>query len=245
MIGGTAGQLFTGPPEGLDQPFGPPLVALQYVAVAAGSAAFAAVAFARRTLSAESRRAVIFCLVASAGVLLLAAVSVVKPLLEARYADVVWLPLFAVAGVGLATLPRRIALALVVAMAVPSLALSVAITHPQTSSLLPEVEARVGDHDLVDASWDRYLVVLDEGGPKTQSRLHVVTPDDLPWFVGTAAYPPGAQIHEVPADVIANGGRIFWIADPAAAPQLLPAGYRSVERTCAIQVCLTVYAPGS
>jgi hypothetical protein len=245
VIGGTAGQLFTGPPEDPGQPFGLILVVLQYVAVAAGCAAFAAAAVAWRTLSAQSRRAALFSLLASAGVLMLAVVSLAKPLLEARYADVMWLPLFAVAGVGLATLHRRVALALIVAMAVPSLALSVAITHPQTSALLPDLEARVGDHDLVDASWDRYLVVLDEGGPKTLSRLHVLTTDDLPWFVGTAAYPPGAQIHEVPADVIANRGRIFWIADPVTTPQLLPAGYRSVERTCAIQVCLTAYAPGS
>jgi 4-amino-4-deoxy-L-arabinose transferase-like glycosyltransferase len=244
LIGGTLAQLFMGPPVDTSQPFGPPIVILQNVACIAGFAALAAAAVAWRGLSEESRRAASYCLVASCGVAMLAIVSLWKPLLEARYAGIMWLPWFALAGVGLAAVNRRMAMTLVMALVVPTLALSVFVTHPETSSLLPGLEARVGDHDLVDASWDRYLTVLDEAGPRTLSRLHVLTADDLPWFVGTAAYPPDGQIHAVPADVIANRGRIFWIADPIATPALLPSGYHSVERTCAIQVCLTVFAPG-
>jgi len=59
--------------------------------------------------------------------------------------------------------------------------------------------------------------------------------------VGTAAYPPGALIHAVPPDVVANGGRVFWVADPADAPPPLPAGYHSLESRCVILACLTIY----
>ena len=243
-IAGTLGQLFPGPPIDSGLPFGPWLVALQYTAVAAGCAALVAAAVAWRRLPDEARRGAGFCLLASGGIVILAVVSLWRPLLEARYAGVMWLPLFALAGVGLAALPGRLAVALVAALAVPTLALSVAITHPETSSLIPELDARVGDHDLVDASTSQYLVLLDEAGPRTRSHLHVLTADDPPWFDGTAAYPAGAVIHAVPADVIASHGRIFWVADPGATPPLLPAGYRSLESRCAIGVCLTIYGPG-
>ncbi|MGZ6272858.1 MAG: hypothetical protein ACXWM8_00995, partial [Candidatus Limnocylindrales bacterium] len=199
---------------------------------------------AGRRLPPESRRGAGFCLLASGGIVILAIASLWRPLLEARYAGIMWLPLFALAGVGLAALPGRVAVVLVAALAVPALALSLAITHPETSSLIPELDARVGDRDLVDASTSQYLVLLDEVGPQTRSRLHVLTADDPPWFDGTAAYPAGAVIHAVPDEVIANGGRIFWIADPDATPPLLPAGYRSLESRCTTGVCLTIFGPG-
>ena len=227
----------------LGVPFGPGLVVLQYLAAAAGCTALVAAAVASTRLPPESRPAAVFCLLASGGVLILAIVSLWRPLLEARYAGVMWLPLFALAGVGLAALPRRAAVALVAALAVPALALSVATTHPETSSLIPELDARAGDHDLVAASTSHYLVLLDEADPRTRSRLHVLTVEDPPWFDGTAAYPPGAVIHAVPADVMENRGRIFWVADPGATPPLLPAGYHSLESRCAIGVGLTIYGP--
>jgi 4-amino-4-deoxy-L-arabinose transferase-like glycosyltransferase len=243
VIAGTFGQIFSGPLQDSRIPFGPELIALQLVALAAGCAALAAAAIAWRRQSPESRRAGTFCLLSGSGVLILVIVSFWRPLLEARYASIMWLPLFALAGVGLAAVPQRVAVALVVALAVPALALSVAITHSETSTLVPELNARVGDHDLVAASPNHYLVLLDEAGPLTQARLHLLAPEDPPWFDGTAAYPPGAVIHAVPADVSANGGRVFWVADPGAPPPPLPAAYHSLESRCAIGVCLTVYGP--
>jgi 4-amino-4-deoxy-L-arabinose transferase-like glycosyltransferase len=248
-VGGTFGQLFAGPPIDPGVPGREALLALQVVAVVAGSLALVAVAIAlvavrRQTLALEVRRAVGFCLLACSGVVLLAAVSVWRPLLEARYAGVMWLPIFALAGVGLATVPRRLATALLVALAIPSLALGTAITHPETESLLPGVETSVGVHDLVAADPTHYLAVLAQGGPRTIARLHLLAESDPPWYFGTAAYPPGAVIHSVPAEVAADRGLIFWIAYPGAAPPPLPSGYRQSDRRCAVLVCLTIYAPG-
>jgi hypothetical protein len=154
-----------------------------------------------------------------------------------------WLPLFALAGVGLSAMPRRIAVLVVLALAIPTLGLSAATTHMETSSLVPELDAEVGAHDLVVASWDRYLVLLDEAGPGVQARLHVLTPGGLPWYVGTAAYPPGAVVGAVPSDVISNRGRVFWVSDPVVAPPSLPAGYHALESRCVILACLTIYGP--
>ena len=249
-VGGTFGQLFAGPPIDPGVPGREALLALQVVAVVAGSLALVAVAIAlvavrRQTLALEVRRAVGFCLLACSGVVLLAAVSVWRPLLEARYAGVMWLPIFALAGVGLATVPRRLATALLVALAIPSLALGTAITHPETESLLPGVETSVGVHDLVAADPNHYLAVLAQGGPRTIARLHLLAESDPPWYFGTAAYPPGAVIHSVPTEVTADRGLVFWVADPDAAPPPLPPSYRRSDRRCAVLVCLTIYTPGS
>jgi 4-amino-4-deoxy-L-arabinose transferase-like glycosyltransferase len=243
MIGGTYCQLFMGPPIDWAIPFGLPLVGLQFAAVLAGSAALAYAAVAWRQLPADGRRGAIYLLIASGGVAILAIVSIWRPVLDARYAGVMWLPLFALAGVGLAAMPRRYATLLLLAVTVPTLALSTVTTHRQTSELVPELDARVGTHDLAAAAWDHYLILLDETSPAVQSRLHVLSTTGLPWYVGTAAYPEGAAIDTIPADVIAGHGRIFWIADPGVPAPVLPAGYRQNEVSCAIEVCLTIYEP--
>jgi mannosyltransferase len=240
---GTLAQLFVGPAVDGSVPFGWALFGLQAVAALAGFACLAVAAIAWRRLGIEGRRAAAFCLLASSGVAVLAVAGIWRPLLDARYASVMWLPLFAIAGVGLAAMPPRVACLLVAALAVPTLALSVATTHTETSSLVPELNSRVEPGDLAAAAYDHYLILLDETDPAVQARLHVFVSGVLPWYVGTAAYPPGAVIRAVPPDVVAGRGRVFWIADPGVGPPPLPAGYHSLETRCAILVCLTVYGP--
>lgn len=154
------------------------------------------------------------------------------------------MPLLAVAGFGLSSLPRRTAALLVGAMLIPSLALRSWIRQPETWILVSDIEARVEPGDLAAVSWEHYLVVLDQGSAAVRSRLHVLSEAELPWYVGSAAYPPGAQIHAIPGDVIAGQGRIFWIADPGVAMPTLPPGYREVAARCVTLVCLTELGPG-
>ena len=243
MLGGTYGQLFMGPPIDWGIPFGLALVGLQFLAVMAGSVALAWALVAWRRLGPQGRRAAGYCVLAAGGVALLTVVSVWRPVLDARYASVIWLPLFALAGLGLAAMPRRVAVAIVVAVAVPALALSSVTTHRQTSSMVAQLDAQVGPHDLAAAAWDHYLILLDETNPAVRARLHVLSKSNLPWYLGTAAYPDGAVIGAIPDDVTANGGRIFWVADPGVAAPVLPAGYRQQQVSCAIEVCLTIYGP--
>ena len=243
MLGGTSFQLFMGPPIDWGLPFGMVLVVLQWFAVTAGFAALAWSLVAWWRLGPEGRRAGVYCLLAAGGVALLAAISIWRPLLDARYASVMWLPLFALVGVGLAAMPRRVATLLLVAVTVPTLALGVAITHSQTSSLVPDLEAQVGPHDVAVAQWDHYLILLDESSPTLRSRLHVLSTGELPWYLGTAAYPPGAVLTAIPADVVADHGLVFWVAAPGVGAPALPDGYHSLRVRCVIQACLTVYGP--
>jgi 4-amino-4-deoxy-L-arabinose transferase-like glycosyltransferase len=239
---GTLGQLFAGPPVDSGVPGREPLLALQIVAIGAGSAALVAAAAAWRRAPSHFRRGEAFLVLACSGVLVLAAVSVWRPVLEARYAAVMWLPLFALAGAGLAAMPRPPAAVLLAATLAPSLAAgAVATTHPETASLIPEVESRLGPHDLVAADPNHYLLLVADGSPELRARLHVLAGSEPPWYFGTAAYPAGAVVASPPSDVVSAGGTIFWIADPRSAPPALPPGYRASTQRCLIRVCLTIY----
>ena len=245
MLAGTFGQLFAGSLVDRRLPDGPLLTGLQVVAALTGTACLGATVLAWRRLEAAGRRAALFCILAASGVAALVAVSIWRPVLDARYSSVMWMPLFALAGVGLTAVSRRLALLLLAAMAVPALALTVIVRNPETPALLPELDAQVRANDLVAASWDRAgLFVLDQASPSVRDRLRVLSGADLPWYVGTAAYPPGAEIHEIPADVVAAGGLVFWIADPELMPPSLPPGYVSIRSRCVTLVCLTVFGPG-
>ena len=243
-LAGTAGQLFAGPETRAEPPLRDLLLALQVTAAIAGWLALAGLAVRWRKLSESGSRAGAFCLLACGGVVALAAASPWRPLLEARYAGVMWLPLFALAGAGLALLPRRAAALLLVAVAGPGLALSVAVTSPGTWDLLPGLETRVGSHDLVAADPDHYLLVLAEGSPSLLARLHVLSAADPPWYFGTAAYPPGAVVNAVPDDVVAHGGLVFYVGNRGSTPALLPPGYSEQARQCVGDACLLVYRPG-
>jgi 4-amino-4-deoxy-L-arabinose transferase-like glycosyltransferase len=235
-LAGTLPQLFAGPQVAADVAFSAPLAILQGAAVAAGCAALVSLGAAWRQLGAPSRRAALYCVVAASGVAILAIASVWRPILDARYASVMWLPVFALAGAGLARLPR--------ALAGAGLAMGVAVTHSEASALVPLAEARTGPHDLVATTVEQYLILLDQGDTDLRAHLHVLSSADVPWYMGTAAYPDGAVLHEVPADVAAKGGKVIWIAAPGKDPPSLPDGYRATERTCVSQACLTVYEPG-
>lgn len=211
-VAGTLAQFLSGPPIGAGIPFETALQVLQGLAIASGGLALLVLVLRRDRLGAAGRRAAAFCAAAGiAAVLVLVALSLWRPLLDARYAAVLWTPLFALAGVGLALMPRRaLAFLLVAALALPSVALSVAVTHPRTDRLLPAIDARLRAGDLVVAHPSQYLLLLDLGDQRIQNRLRVVS-TDVPWYWGTAAYPPGAVLPAVPAEVVRDRGRILYV----------------------------------
>ena len=243
-VAGTAGQLFAGPLTKADPPLFYVLLAAQIAAAIVSAIGLAALVVRRRRLTPDGARAAIFCLLACGGVVVLAAVSIWRPLLEARYAGVMWLPLFALAGAGLALMPRRAASVLICAVAVAGLTMSVGVTHSGTTDLLPGIENRVRSYDIVDADPDHYLMLLAEGGPKVVAHLHVLAPADPPWYFGTAAYPAGAILHAIPADFVAHHGRIFYVGDPGTSAPTVPADYVVREADCVSDTCLLIYGPG-
>ena len=241
-VAGSVVQFLSGPPVDPGVPFQLGLQALQ---VAAGGAMLIAFWWAwanRRSLDSGGRRAAACCLVAgSAGIFGVLVVSTVRPLLDARYLSVMWLPLFAFGGLGLAFAPRRVALGALFVIAFPTLVLGVAPTRPDASGLLPVIESRLGEHDFIEASPRQYLLLFDEGSAGVRDRLHVVGPVD--WFWGTAAYPDGVIVTGVPASVVEQRGRVFAVGEPEDSPPVVPAGYRESAKVCRIRVCLSIFGP--
>lgn len=244
LILGTLGQLFAGAVS-IASPPGISTVVwlLQWATIAVWLVALGRLALPWRRLGPNVRRGVVFGLLASSGIFVLVVVSVWRPILDARYASLMWMPVFGLAGLGLSLLPRQVAGAAVVIVAAASLSVTVPVNHPQVRDLIPELNSQVGPHDLVATTYNRYLVLLDESDSNVRDRLHLLRSDDPNWYDGTAAYPEGAVVHEVPADVIADGGRIFWVAPPGVTTPLIPPGYQVTESRCVPQACLTVYTP--
>ena len=238
---GTAGQLLSGPqiPDGVA--FGSVAVAMQAVVIGIWALALGSLIGYRAQLDGRARRGLTFGLIACSGVGILVVVSIVRPTLDARYASLMWMPMLALAGVGLSLLPRRGASVLVGLVAAASLAISLPITHNEVRDLIPELNAGVGPHDLVATTFDEYLILLDESDANVTARLHLLRRDNPHWYVGTAAYPDGAVIHAVPDDVVSSGGRIYWVAPPGVSSPLIPAGYTSRETRCVLLACLTVF----
>ncbi len=239
---GTAAQFVTGPPVDPEVPFRPLLVGLQAAAVIIGVVGLAVLAVRRDELSRAGRSAAGLCALASMlGVAFLVGASLWRPLLEARYASVLWPSLYAVAGAGVALARPRLGAGLLACLLAAAVGLSAAVSHPDTAQVVPTIAGRLGPNDVVLTYPTQYLLVLHDATPGIRARLHVLG-TDIPWYWGTAVYPAGAVVPDVPSDVPASRGTVFWVVEPEDPEPVLPAGYREVGRTCAVRVCLQEYA---
>ena len=182
--------------------------------------------FFRRRLSPAGRRAALFVAGCGVGaVLLIMVVSAWKPVLDGRYASVVWGPLFALVGAGFALVRIRVLLAVCLcAIGAASVGLASADDHPDTPSAVALLEARVGPHDLVDATPSQYLLLDYYESAALRSRTRVVAAD-VAWYWGTAAFAPGTVVASVPAAVVREGGTIYLVHRPSEAAEAMPAGY--------------------
>jgi len=241
-VSGAFVQFFSGPPVDPWVPLKPLLQTLQGLAVTAGVVMCFELIRQRRDVGGGGRRAALFCVTCGLGaVLLLLPISIWRPLVDGRYASVVWGPLFPVLGAGLAMFRIRWMIAGgVAATAAASLALAFAATHPDTRSAVSALEARTAAHDLVDAYPSQYLLFLYYAPPNLLSRTRVVE-QDVPWFWGTAAYPTGVITPTLPRDVASAGGAVYYVRQPDEPPASLPSGYFARSTQCWTGVCVVTY----
>jgi mannosyltransferase len=243
-IGGVIVQFFGGPSIDAGVPGGLALQVLQGVAVVIGAAGAVVLVTRVRRLHPGWWRSCRFLGVCGLGAIgLLVVVSVWHPLVEARYASVMWGPLVCLVGVGLAAVRwRQVAVAGLVVLAGVSIVLSVALTQPDAPTLARDLGRQVRGHDLVASSPASYLLLLAYGNVATRSRTRIVS-TNVPWYWGTAVFPPGAVLRGYPVRG-SSADRIFYVQVPgqpsATAP---PSGYRAVRpRRCYSTICLTEYA---
>ena len=234
---------FSGPPVDPWTPDKVTLLALQGFAAGAGVLIGCAwLVFFRRRLSREDRRAALFVAGCGVGaVLLIMVLSVWKPVLDGRYASVVWGPLFALVGAGFALVRvRALFVTCLCAIGAASVGLSAADNHPDTPSAVALLEARVGPHDLIDATPSQYLLLDYYESAALLSRTRVVA-TSVAWYWGTAAFAPRTITTSVPSDVVSQGGAIYLVHRPSEAADPLPAGFVARSTTCWVDVCVSVY----
>jgi 4-amino-4-deoxy-L-arabinose transferase-like glycosyltransferase len=234
---------FSGPPVDPWTPGKVSLLALQGFSAGAGVLIGCAwLVFFRRRLYAGGRRAALFTTACGVGaVLLIMVISVWKPVLDGRYASVVWGPLFALVGAGFALVRQRLVLVLCLcAIGAASVGLSLADTHPDTPSAVALLNAEVGPHDLVDATASQYLLLDYYEDASLRTRTHIVAAT-VAWYWGTAAFAPDAVVPAVPADVVSAGGAVFLVHRPSETTDAMPAGYSAASTRCWVDVCVTVY----
>lgn len=243
-VGGVVVQFFGGPSIDAGVPGALAFQLLQGVAVVVGLAAAVALVARARRLGPGVWRSCGFLAGSSLGAIgLLVLVSVWHPLVEARYASVMWGPLVCLVGVGFATIRWRGAATLgVAALAAVSIVLSVGLTQPNTPALASSVGRQLRRGDLVASSPASYLLMLAYGNAGTRGRTRIVAAD-VPWYWGTAVFPPGAVLRHYPGGASAPA-RIFDVQVPGQPSATTPpAGYRPVRpRRCYSTICVTVYA---
>jgi len=243
-VGGVGLQFFGGPPVDWGAPLALWLWFLQGIAGIAGVVAMASLYFNRHSLDRAHSHASAYLLCSGIfALLILMALSLWHPLVDARYVSTMWGPLICAVGVGaslIRSLPlRRIGFG---AMLICSVALSLALRNPDTPAVLADV-GDVGTNNFIDASPSAYLLIMYYGTPNQIAHTKIVAPS-VAWYWGTAAYPSGSIIPRVPANVVANDGTVYYIDAPGFGAKWLPPGYHTVKpHQCASTMCVTTYRP--
>ncbi|MDQ6805669.1 MAG: glycosyltransferase family 39 protein [Actinomycetota bacterium] len=235
---------FSGPPVDPWTPDRVTLLALQGFAAGAGVLIGCAwLVFFRHRLTAAGRRAALFLTGCGVGaVLLMMVLSAWKPVLDGRYASVVWGPLLAVVGAGFALVRvRALLIACLCAIGAASVGLSVADNHPDTPSAVALLEAQVGARDLVEATPSQFLLLDYYESAALLSRTRVIA-RSVPWYWGSAAFAPTTIAVRAPADVVSAGGAIYLVHRPSEPGDGLPPGYTARSARCWTDVCVTVYS---
>jgi mannosyltransferase len=241
-VSGEFVQFFSGPPVEAWVPGKVVVQVFQGFAVAAGVLAAFALWRWRARITPAGRRVVTYCLVCGlAGLLILLVLSIWKPLVDGRYASVVWAILFVLIAIGLAVAgSKRLTAAAIGVFAASSIALAAAPTNPATSAAVSMLEQQVGPNDLVAAHPSQYLLFLYYGDASLLARTRVVS-NDVPWFWGTAAYPAGSILSAVPSQVTATGGVIYYAYEPDEKGLSIATGYSLRATRCWTGVCVATY----
>jgi hypothetical protein len=230
-------QFFTGPPLNTWVTGFALLRALELAGDVAGCLALAALLVNRKRLTAAGADTAAFvglAVVVGVGVMLLA--SFYHPLEDGKYLSTAWAPAYALLGAGVATMPwRRVAFGAGGVTAAVAAATVLAITNPETPMALAAFEGQASRGDLVAAYPSEYLLVryYGDGAIAGDTRSLAV---NVPWFWGTAVYPPGAVLHALPR----HGSSAVWYVYEPGDPMPNTAGYHIESTSCWTGVCVTM-----
>jgi mannosyltransferase len=189
-----------------------------------------------RRVDPSRRMGVLFLLLCSlAPTVAVLLISLYKPVYDTRFVLIFWGPGEAVVGASLASL--RVPLvgpALVLALAVASGFGLLQVQRPDFDAVVAPLNGQVQPGDVVALNGpDHYFSIAYAGDAATQRAL-VVVGDNIPWYFGTAGYPPGTVVHAIPA----VSGRVYVVSDEAMRLPGVPAGFLHRSRSCHDRICV-------
>jgi 4-amino-4-deoxy-L-arabinose transferase-like glycosyltransferase len=242
MFGGLE-QFFTGPPLNTWVSGFGALRALELAGDIAGCLVLVALVMNRRRLTAAGAETAAFLGLAVAigvGVMLLA--SFYHPLEDGKYLGTAWAPLYPLLGAGLAMVPWRSAAfgAAAVTTAVAA-ATVLTITNPETSLAVAAITATPVQTGLVTAYPSEYLLVRYYANGAIAARTRSVA-TSVPWFWGTAVYPPNAVLRALPQPSPGTGA-VWYVYEPGEPLPPDSGGYRPSNTRCWTGVCVTMLSP--
>jgi hypothetical protein len=238
MFGGLE-QFFTGPPLNTWVTGFAVLRALELAGDVAGCVVLVALVVNRKRLTAAGAEAAAFLgLAVAIGVGVMLLLSFYHPLEDGKYLSSAWAPLYALLGAGLATVPwRRVAFGATAVTAGVAAATVLAITNPETPLALAAL-GPLTSGDVVAAYPSEYLLVRYYGDEAIVADTRSLAVN-VPWFWGTAVYPPGAVIHTLPRPA----SEVVWYVSEPGDPMPDTGGYRVGTTRCWTGVCVTMLSP--
>ncbi|MFZ0128380.1 MAG: glycosyltransferase family 39 protein [Candidatus Dormiibacterota bacterium] len=238
-------QFFTGPPLNTWVTGFAALRALEVAGDLIGCLVLVALVVNRKRLTAVGVETAAFLGLAVAigvGVMILA--SFYHPLEDGKYLSAAWAPMYPLVGAGLATLRwRTAAVGAAAATAAVAATTVLSITNPETPLAVADVSRVAAPGEIVTAYPSEYLLVLYYANHGLGARTRVLGVN-VPWFWGTAVYPPGAVLHALPQS--SPGPSDAWYVYEPGDP-LPPAGrgYTVSGTRCWTGVCVTMLNPSA
>ncbi len=242
VLGGLE-QFFTGPPLNTWVTGFAALRALELAGDVTGCLVLVALVMNRKRLSSAGRQtaAVLsLAVVIGVGVMLLA--SFYHPLEDGKYLSTAWAPLYPLLGAGLATVPwRKAAVGAAAVTAAVAAGTALAITNPDTPAAVAAVTRMSGPPQLVTTYPSEYLLVRYYADDEVASRTRSIA-TSVPWFWGTAVYPPGAVMARLPQPS-PGAGALWYVYEPGDPLPPGHAGYAVSGTRCWTGVCVTMLNP--
>jgi len=236
-------QFFTGPPLNSWVTGFATVRALEVAGDVAGSLVLVALVVNRRRLTATGARAAAFLgLAVGIGVGTMIVASLYHPLEDGKYLSAAWAPLYSLLGAGLATLPwRRVAVGAAAVTTAVAAATVLAITNPETPLAVADIASISRPAAVVTAYPSEYLLVLYYSKADVAARARVVA-NTVPWFWGTAVYPPDAALHSV-TQLLSGSNELWYVYEPGDPLPPPRAGYTLSNARCWTGVCVTMLDP--
>ncbi|MFI5287012.1 MAG: hypothetical protein ACHQ4F_11910 [Candidatus Dormibacteria bacterium] len=238
-------QFFTGPPLNTWVTGFAALRALEVGGDVVGCLVLVALLVNRKRLTAAGAETAAFLgLTVAIGVGVMILASFYHPLEDGKYLSTAWAPMYPLAGAGLATLRwRTAAVGAGVVTAAVAAATVLSVTNPETPLAVADISRAARSGELVTSYPSEFLLVLYYANHDLAARTRALG-SNVPWFWGTAVYPPGAVLRALPQPP-PGASDVWYVYEPGDPLPPVGGGYTIAGTRCWTGVCVTMLNPSA